>query len=152
MMKTYDTQLNVLIHVLEDDETIIDRLKELFRMNGFIDVFFFTESDVFLENFTQKVHVCVIDYYLDGPFNGVDITKIVLSQNPMCKVIMITGAEDRKIFQSFHNEGGFRSVCKHDQDANQQIVTHMQAAISVVRSQVELWMDLLKDHHKKEMQ
>jgi FixJ family two-component response regulator len=95
--KVYQQQLNILTYVLEDDEDIIYLLDHLFKLNGFVDYKFFKESAEFVKCLNERVHICVIDYYLPGPLNGIDVMKVVLQQNPWCKIIMISGQDDPKV-------------------------------------------------------
>jgi DNA-binding NtrC family response regulator len=136
--KVYQQQLNILTYVLEDDEDIIVLLDELFKINGFVDYIFFKESSHFVSNLNERVHICVIDYYLPGPLNGIDVMKVVLSQNPWCKVIMISGQDNPKVIEEFVNNDGFRYVSKRSQDYETNLVTYIQQAIAFIKKQIEM--------------
>lgn len=136
--KVYQQQLNILTYVLEDDEDIIAILDNLFKLNGFVDYMFFKESNHFVKNLNERVHICVIDYYLPGPLNGIDVMKIVLSQNPWCKVIMISGQDNPNVIVEFVNNDGFRYVCKRSDDYTAQLVTYMQQAIAIIKKQIDM--------------
>jgi DNA-binding NtrC family response regulator len=135
--KVYQQQLNILTYVLEDDEDIIVLLDELFKINGFVDYLFFKESSHFVKNLNERVHICVIDYYLPGPLNGIDVMKVVLSQNPWCNVIMISGQDNPKVIQDFVNNDGFRYVSKK-QDYETNLVNYIQQAIAIIKKQIEM--------------
>jgi DNA-binding NtrC family response regulator len=136
--KVYQQQLNILTYVLEDDEDIIAILDNLFKLNGFVDYLFFKDSSHFVKNLNERVHICVIDYYLPGPLNGIDVMKIVLSQNPFCKVIMISGQDNPSVIADFVNNNGFRYVCKKSDDYTAHLVTYMQQAIANVKHQIDM--------------
>lgn len=142
--KIYPQQVNILTYVLEDDADIIELLDQLFKMNGFVDYVFFNESEKFVLNLNERVHICVIDYSLGGKMNGIDILKIVLSQNPWCKVIMVTGNMNPKIVIDFVNNGGFRFIPKNEPDFNNSLVTYMQEAIAIVKMQLDTHQELKK--------
>jgi FixJ family two-component response regulator len=136
--KVYQQQLNILTHVLEDDEDIIILLDELFKVNGFVDYLFFKESAHFVKALNERVHICVIDYYLPGPLNGIDVMKIVLTQNPWCKVIMISGQDNPSVIAEFVNNDGFRYVYKQSPDYQTHLVTYMQQAIATIKKQIDM--------------
>jgi FixJ family two-component response regulator len=136
--KVYPQQLNILTHVLEDDEDIIQLLDELFKMNGFVDYLFFKESAHFVKALNERVHICVIDYYLPGTLNGLDVMKVVLGQNPWCKVIMISGQDNPKVIEEFVNNDGFRYVSKSSRDYENKLVTYIQQAIALIKKQIDM--------------
>lgn len=139
--KIYAQQLNILTYVLEDDEDIIYLLDRLFKANGFVDYKFFKASDEFVSSLNERVHICVIDYYLQGPLNGIDVMKIVLSQNPWCKIIMISGQDNPKVIADFVNNDGFRYVCKDWSNYTEYLVDYMQQAIAIVKRQIDMHQD-----------
>lgn len=153
--KLYQQQLNILTYVLEDDEDIILLLDHLFKLNGFVDYVFFKDSNKFVSSLNERVHICVIDYYLKGPLNGIDVMKVVLSRNPWCKVIMISGQNNHKVVAEFVNNNGFRYVWKGGGDYNNELVGYMQQAIEIVKSQMDAHAELttsldeLKSKRKK---
>lgn len=136
--KVYTQQLNILTYVLEDDEDIVELLDRLFKLNGFIDYLFFTDSKKFVANLNERVHICVIDYYLQGPLNGIDVMKVVLSQNPWCKVIMISGQDNPEVITDFVNHDGFRYVSKKSKDYTKHLVDYMQLAIALIKRQIDM--------------
>jgi FixJ family two-component response regulator len=136
--KVYPQQLNILTHVLEDDEDIIVLLDELFKVNGFVDYLFFKESAHFVKALNERVHICVIDYYLPGPLNGIDVMKVVLSRNPWCKVIMISGQDNPSVITEFVNNDGFRYVYKQAPDYQTLLITYMQQAIALIKKQIDM--------------
>lgn len=136
--KTYTQQLNILTHVLEDDEDVIYLLDRLFKANNFVDYVFFKDTGVFMENLNELVHICVIDYYLPGPLNGIDVMKLVLTKNPWCKVIMISGQDNPKVIADFVNNDGFRYVNKNLPDYMQNLVDFMQQAIALIKRQIDI--------------
>jgi two-component system response regulator YesN len=136
--KVYTQQLNILTYVLEDDEDIIYLLDHLFKLNGFVDYLFFKDSAEFVKSLDDRVHICVIDYRLPGPLNGIDVMKVVLSRNPWCKVIMISGQDDPKVIADFVNNDGFRYVYKGLTDYTDHLVDFMQQAITIVKRQLDM--------------
>lgn len=136
--KKYTQQLNILTYVLEDDEDIIYLLDRLFKANDFVDYSFFKHTDEFMQNLNERVHICVIDYYLQGPLNGLDVMKIVLTQNPWCEVIMISGQDNLKVVIDFVNNGGFRYVNKNDSDYMRHLVDYIQQSTTRKKKQLDM--------------
>lgn len=136
--KVYLQQLNILTYVLEDDEDIINLLDHLFKLNGFVDYQFFKDSAEFVRSLNDRVHICIIDYFLPGPLNGIDVMKVVLSRNPWCKVIMISGQDDPKVVSDFVNNDGFRYVYKGLTDYTTQLIDFMQQAIALIKKQIDM--------------
>jgi DNA-binding NtrC family response regulator len=136
--KVYQQQLNILTYVLEDDEDIIYLLDHLFKANNFVDYVFYKETNQFITNLNERVHICVIDYYLQGALNGIDVMKIVLARNPWCKVIMISGQDNPKVIADFVNNDGFRYVNKQSPDYMKHLVDYMQHAIALIKKQIDM--------------
>jgi DNA-binding NtrC family response regulator len=136
--KIYSQPLNILTYVLEDDEDIIYLLDRLFKANNFVDYSFFKSTDEFMKELNERVHICVIDYFLAGPLNGIDVMKLVLTQNPWCKVIMISGQDNPKVIADFVNNDGFRYVNKNLTDYMQQLMDFMQYAIALIKKQIDM--------------
>jgi len=139
--KKYSQQLNILTYVLEDDEDIIYLLDRLFKANNFVDYSFFKNTDEFLQNLNERVHICVIDYYLPGPLNGLDVMKLVLTQNPWCEVIMISGQDNLKVVIDFINNGGFRYVNKNDSDYMRHLVDFIQQSTTRKKKQLDMQLE-----------
>lgn len=135
-------KLNVLTHVLEDDIDVIAMLEKLFKLNGLNDSRFFVDAEEFISEMHENVHIAVIDYYLRGPLNGLEVMKIILSQNPLCKVIMISGQHDMNVVIDFCNSGGFRYVDKNDTKYSDYLVSYMQEAIELVKRQIDLYNEV----------
>lgn len=140
--KIITEKLNVLTYVLDDDEDIRSLLSDVFRLNGFTDVVFFDSSQDLISSLKEQVHICVIDYYLPGSMTGVDVMKVVLSKNPYCKVIMISGQDSMKVVKQFTNNGGFRYVDKKEDDYTGELVSYVQEALAYVRHTIEIHQDL----------
>lgn len=147
--------MNILTYVLEDDEDIILLLNQLFKMNGFVDYVFYQNAKDFVRDLNERVHICVIDYHLSGPMNGIEVMKVVLSQYPWCKVIMISGQDNPKVIADFVNNDGFRYVSKNAEDYSKLLVEYMQQAIAIVKNQIDVHAELtttldeLKSKRKK---
>lgn len=136
--KIYSQQLNILTYVLEDDEDIIYLLDHLFKANNFVDYVFFKDTSKFMGDLNERVHICVIDYYLQGPLNGIDVMKLVLTQNPWCKVIMISGQDSHKVVADFVNNDGFRYVNKNSEDYMKELMDYIQHAIALIKKQIDM--------------
>lgn len=133
-------QVNILAYALEDDETVIELITELFDMNGLTDYKFFSRPETFIVDFNEraeKVHLCILDYYLPGSMTGLDVMKVVLSQNKNCKVIMISGQSNYKIVIDALNGGCFRYVDKNDKNHRTVLVAGIQDAIEFIKGKID---------------
>lgn len=100
-----DSRIDILVFGVDDDEIVEAKLIEQMRIHN-IPFTMFRDADLFLKNLHRKPDIVFIDYRLPGALNGVELTKLVTTDNPDCKVIMISGIRDFDVLHSFHNEAG----------------------------------------------
>lgn len=87
-------------NVLDDDTDMNDLLKEIFSFNGLPNVEFYTDSDVFVEQMDENIHLCIIDQIIKGSrLQGVDVMKIIRGRFPKCQIIFMTGVDDPKVLK-----------------------------------------------------
>lgn len=145
MFKNIDQRVgnvSILTYVLEDQEAVLAVIDDLFKMNGLQNYKLFSRSSDLVEEMNDKVHICVVDYMLGEKMTGLEVMKIILSYNPRCKVVVISGQTDFEVVQKFWNGGAFRYINKRDRDWLSQLVTHVQEALIEVKKQLELISEL----------
>jgi DNA-binding NtrC family response regulator len=135
-------------YILEDDDSIIELLEHLFKLNGFTNYIIFKEADMLIRAMTDKVPILVIDHYLRGPMTGIEVIEIIMSLYPACVVIMITGSTDFEVYKNFSNlkrSPLSKIIYKHDKDANQQIISALQTAMLSLKDTMKFFMELKTD-------
>ena len=146
-------QVNILAHALEDDELFVELIKEQFEMNNIRDYRFFTQAEEFILAFNERVHLCILDY-LPGAsdMSGLDVMKVVISTNPNCKAIMVSGYKDYEIVVDALNNGCFRWVDKNKSNYKTLLVEAIQQAIVFIKSKIEereMYEQLKADSRKR---
>lgn len=144
VLKSSEKQdLNILTYVLEDEQILLLKFEELFKMNGITNYHLFRKSEEMIAAMhninasNDSVHICVIDYLLGEPLTGLDIMKVVLSHNPDCKVIVISAQTDFKIVKNFLNAGAFKYIEKNEDGWLDEMVSDMQQALIWVKKKIE---------------
>ncbi len=130
-------QVNILAHALEDDQDFVELITELFDMNGMKEYKFFTHPEEFILAFHEKIHLCIVDYYLPGTMTGLDVMKVVLSMNKNCKAIMLSAVQDYRVVIKSLNEGCFKWVDKNDEDHRAELVNAIQQSIGYIKDKIE---------------
>lgn len=100
-MKRHDP-LKIEIFVIDDDESIIEVIDIIFKMNGIQNYRLFTDPYELLKNLNDNVHICIVDYKLNG-MNGLELIKEVVKRNRHCLFIMLSGQTDNKVIIEYMN-------------------------------------------------
>lgn len=133
--------INLLVDILDDDDTVLLVVEEQLKLNGITNYRMFTDPDEFIKNQNAKPHICIVDYVLDpNVLTGLDITRIVLGNNQYCKVIMVSGIEAQmccRVMREFFFIGGAGWADKNDKDFQGQLVSELQKAIGFIREELE---------------
>lgn len=139
-LKTYNYPINLLVDILDDDDAVLMVVEEQLKLNGIINYRMFTDPDKFLAGLHEKPHICIVDFMLGGVLNGLDVSRIVLSKNKDCKVIMVSGVDGDlccKTMREFFYIGGSGWADKNDTDFKGQLVSELQKAIGFIRDELE---------------
>lgn len=87
-------------NVLDDDTEMNELLKEVFDMNGLPNVAFYTDSDVFISELNENIHLCIIDQIIKGSrLQGIDVVKIIRGRFPKCRIVFVSGTDDPKVLK-----------------------------------------------------
>jgi DNA-binding NarL/FixJ family response regulator len=89
--------INVVTFVLDDQQFVLDLIKKAFDEYGIDNYLTYTNTDDFLSHFDAHVNIAVIDHYLGGELNGIDILKMCMIKNEDCYVIMMSGTKDEQL-------------------------------------------------------
>lgn len=130
----------ILTYILEDDRITGELISEILKNNSIVDYKIFNNSSEFIAAVTPDVQIAVIDHYLGEKITGLDVMKIVLSKNPDCFVIIVTGQESHDVAVDFLNYGAWKYVKKKNQKYLNELVDYVLLAIKEIEKQ-----DLLKD-------
>lgn len=103
-MTVIEKKINVFsalkTNVLEDDKDMNELLKEVFELNGLPNVTFYTDSEVFMKNINENIHLCIVDQVIKGSIlQGIDVMKIIRARFPKCQIIFMTGIDDTEVFK-----------------------------------------------------
>lgn len=134
--------INILIHGLDDDESVRMLLEEQMELNGVNNFRMFSDPEEFLKHLNAKPHICIIDYLLPGELTGLGITRIVIDQNSECKVIMMSGLKDFIVLRDFFRAGGFDWVDKDESHFQDELVKVVQKAISFIKAKLEFQQEI----------
>lgn len=132
-------QVNILAYALEDDEIFVQLISEQLEMNG-LEYKIFNRPEEFIIDFNlraEKVHLCILDYFLPGTMTGLDVMKVVISQNKNCKVVMVSGQQNYKVVIEALNAGCFKYVDKNERDHQTQLVSAIQSSIEFIKSKID---------------
>lgn len=134
--------LKILTYILEDDELFLEIIETLIRDAGIEDYKLFKSPVKFFEEFTESVHVCVVDFRLPGPVNGLEVAERVLSLNERCKIIVISGLESFNVVIDFLNVGAFKYIRKSDTQFNEKLLKYVQQALLSVKREITFYNSL----------
>ena len=137
-------KFTILTYVLEDNEVLLTVIKGLLDRAGITEYQLFSNPAQFIKEFTDDVHVCVIDYHLPGETNGLEVLQRVLARNPRCKAIIISAQEKLDIVIDILNAGAYKYIRKNDDQFNEKLVRYLQQAIERINH------DLIFYHALKE--
>lgn len=134
-----DNQLNVFIHVLEDDADMVFEIERLFEQAGLKKYKLFTSPEEFLKIVEKEpIQICIMDYLYEGfGITGYDLAKTVLEYNQKSKVIVISVQTDPKVFLKLYNVGVWKYLNKMEDDFNEDLIKWVKVAIDIFKKEVE---------------
>lgn len=87
-------------NVLDDDKDMNGMLKEIFELNGMPNVTFYTDSDLFVNNTDENIHLCIIDQIIKGSvLQGIDVMRIIRGRYPKCQIVFMSGTDDPTVLR-----------------------------------------------------
>ena len=145
MAKIIDKPINVLnlfkANVLEDDTETNDLLRNVFKTYGLTNVHFYEDSDTFLLNTDENVHLCFLDWKLKDPvhlWNGLHVAKLLRSKfKRKLKIVFVTSHTEKRFMQELINIHVDGFVNKDDADYMDQMVNISKDLIEEIRGNLE---------------
>lgn len=98
----HDKPLRIEIFAIDDDESIIEVIDIIFKMNGIQNYRLFSDPYELLENLNENVHIVIVDYKLNG-MNGLELIKEIVKRNRHCWFIMLSGQSDKRVIIEYMN-------------------------------------------------
>lgn len=135
--------INITVFVLDDQEHVVNVISALFNKEGLSNHKVFTSAEDFFEELNEDVHVAVIDYFLPGKMNGLQVCKKLLSFNPSCFIIIMSAQTDMGVVVEFINSGANRYIEKKG-DYLAKLVQFTKEGIAHVRADMEFIYKLLE--------
>jgi DNA-binding NtrC family response regulator len=81
--------LKILVHIIDDEEAILDYLKYEFEQEADYTVKYFDNSTDFYGNFNKDVDLLITDVKLPQ-YDILDALKFVSEKNPACYIIVMS--------------------------------------------------------------
>jgi DNA-binding NarL/FixJ family response regulator len=150
--------LNILTYVLDDHADTLENIEEVFKINNFSGCKFFTDSDEFISALgttdgtdygqqmhaiRENAHIVIIDYWLKGERNGLDICKMIIKEYPRCFLIIMSSQVDQRVTVDFMNSGADRYVMKSDADWLEYLIKFVKEGMDVVQEELNYYFELL---------
>jgi two-component system, response regulator YesN len=132
-------------NVLDDDSEMNGVLAEVFKMNGLPLIKFYDNTDLFLSETDENVHLCLLDYYLEGELNGLDVARILKSKYPNVKIVFVTAYDDKKFLKELIRLK-ISGLVEKGLNYTSELVKVVQAELEEIRSNLELAQLLEEDY------
>lgn len=130
-------------NVLEDDTDMNELLKEVFDRSGFANVQFFTDSDEFVNNTNENIHLCIIDHIIKGSkLQGIDVIRIIRARYPKCQVIFVSGTDDVRVLRELIRLRPEGYVYKDEPQYITVLVDTVEKCLIDIRKNIEFAMAL----------
>lgn len=142
-------RLNILIYVLDDNESTLDLIRQCLDHEHFSGYRLFTDANEFLENLNDDVHLAILDYWLDGDMNGLQICKLLLEKNPQCFTIVLSAQHSMRVVIDFMNTSADRYVMKQEGDWMRQLMDFVKEGIKIVDKDLDWYYDLISRKQKQ---
>lgn len=123
----------ILIFVLDDSQGEIILLKDRLSSEPFFEhVKFFTDQKQFVAEFSEDVNLTIIDYMLAEGMTGLEILRLIVKSNPICKNIIVSGMADRELAVQFMREGAADFIAKDHENYFEELIQAINRLLPVV--------------------
>jgi DNA-binding NarL/FixJ family response regulator len=125
---------SILIFILDDDRTMAETISILLEENGFSNHEKFTNPDHLIKALRDEVRICIVDYRLNGPMNGLDVIEEIRKTNPQCYFIMLSGMRSYEVIEQYCNivmRGKY--VTKGELDTDKKIIRFIHEFIEDIK-------------------
>lgn len=141
-------EINILTYVLDDNDDLLTLIDQLLRKNNITEYRLFNNAGDFFKEFHDKVHICIIDYYLPGVMTGLEVMQEVLKRNPRCYVIVMTAQDDINVVIKCLNKGARKYVDKRRDNYLHILIGYLQKAINEIRDDIEFYFEMAKSYNE----
>jgi len=114
------------ILIVDDDELILDVLKELLMLEGY-EADIANDGETALKLLGSNVYDLVISDIYMKPMNGIELLRRIRADRPRLPVIMITGYASQRSAQASEELGAFAYLRKPF--SNQEVLDLVRLAI-----------------------
>ncbi len=141
MAPTIDKTINVLkpfrTNILEDDRDDKAFMSEAFTTYGLPNVHFYEETDTFLKETDENVHLCILDQNLPGTLTGIQVAELLMSRYPKMRIVFITGHASADFYEKIIDLQIHGFVNKSKPDYPNKLIWVIKKQIEIVRRNME---------------
>lgn len=146
-MTVIDKKVNVFsilkTNVLDDDTEMNELLKEVFEMNGLPNVAFYTDSDVFVNDLSENIHLCIVDQVIKGSrLQGIEVVRIIKGRFPKCQIVFVSGTDDPNVLKELLKLRPEGYVDKDQPEFIRCLVEVVEGRLIEIRKNLELAIGL----------
>lgn len=117
------TNGDLSIFLVEDDPMYATVLKQELKSSSYENVWVFPSGESFIKNMYFQPDIVLLDYYLDGKLNGLDVLKEIKTHNESfnenIEVIFLSGQEKIRTALDAVKSGAFDYVVKGESALNE---------------------------------
>lgn len=129
-------KVNIATFVLDDDQDLLDDIKEAIDAAGIDNYRLFTSEDLFLGELNKDIHVCVVDHILPKK-TGLDILDIIKERNKDSYVIAYTGMKDPMLLIQYIKKKINMFVDKNEEGHLQELVKYIKVGIGEAQDSID---------------
>lgn len=109
------------IFIVEDDSFYGEIIKNELEQNDYTQIELHTSGEDCINNLYKMPNIVLLDYQLEGTYNGIEVLKKIKAFNPDIQVIMLSGQDQLEIAVNCLKYGAFDYVVKTDGALTQMI-------------------------------
>ncbi len=139
--------VNIVTFIIDDDPETLGIIKETIEKAGITNYKLFFHEEEFINELTEKIHVCVIDHRL-SKFTGLDILKSVKAKNEYSFVIIYTGFKDPEIIIDYLNQGADRFIDKGRPNHLELLTSYLLEGYKIATNRINFQMFIKSEKEK----
>ncbi len=141
MAPAINKPINVLkpfrTNILEDDKDDRGFMAEAFATYGLPNVHFYEDTDTFLHETDENVHLAILDQNLPGTLTGIQVAELLMSRFPKMRIVFITGHASPEFMEKLIDLQVHGFVNKSRPNYANKLVWVIKKQIEIVRSNLE---------------
>lgn len=142
---------SILTYVLEDDSDVLDIIKEMLHENGITQYSLFTSPTDFLKDLNSDINICVIDHYLTGGLDGIQVIKEIKAKNEFSYVIIMSGQKNFDVAVAYLNNGAEKYVDKTKPKYLETLIQELQTGFKIADRRIRIVKALESQKEKHEL-